>query len=435
LNTVPDASQVDSERDSLRPGDWLPSNIAHLSHWLSALDRRTTDDNTETVELHPVLARFKATIESDPEIYMLFHLMFDQVPGKPPYDKTPNLKPQVRDYRHMLLLMNHILTHGPEFLVIDDEPAGLIGFPINAILDWPMGTAAGFAAFVHPVVNKHLREVLDAWGKFLSSAESTRVLNDSAAGWFGPAARKALPDFVELFECEPDKPHFGYKSWDDFFTRKYRPGVRPVINAEDDCVINNACESKRYKLAQNVKKFDQFWLKSQPYSLFHMLDGDSRVDEFCGGTVYQAYLSALAYHRWHSPVNGRVVSSRIVEGTYYSEAYNQGFANDGKPDDSGPNNSQGYLTSVATRALIFIECDNPEIGLICFIAVGMAEVSSCEITVEDGQVIKKGEQLGMFHFGGSTHCLLFGKNVSLDFIDSSPEDGNLPVNAVLARLK
>jgi len=125
------------------------------------------------------------------------------------------MKPQVRDYQHMLLLMNHILTHGPEFLVIDGEPAGLIGFPINAILDWPMGTAAGFAAFVHPVINQHLREVLNAWGKFLSSPESTHVLNESAAGWFGPAAQRAMPNFVEEFKCDPDKPHHGFSSWDD----------------------------------------------------------------------------------------------------------------------------------------------------------------------------------------------------------------------------
>ena len=65
---------------------------------------------------------------------------------------------------------------------------------------------------------------------------------------------------------------------------------------------------------------------------------------------------------------------------------------------------------------------------------GMAEVSTCEITVVDGQAIKKGEELGMFHFGGSTHCLIFRKNVSLDFVDCSHEEGNLPVNAALARL-
>ncbi|KAK0201287.1 hypothetical protein DFS33DRAFT_1358746 [Desarmillaria ectypa] len=41
---------------------------------------------------------------------------------------------------------------------------------------------------------------------------------------------------------------------------------------------------------------------------------------------------------------------------------------------------------------------------MCFIAVGMAEVSTCEVTVQEGQVLKKGDQMGIFHFGGSTHA-------------------------------
>ena len=46
------------------------------------------------------------------------------------------------------------------------------------------------------------------------------------------------------------------------------------------------------------------------------------------------------------------------DGTYYSETLSEGF------DPSGPNESQGYITEVATRALIFIEADNPKIGLM-----------------------------------------------------------------------
>lgn len=52
---------------------------------------------------------------------------------------------------------------------------------------------------------------------------------------------------------------------------------------------------------------------------------------------------------------------------------------------------------------------------MCFIAVGMAEVSTCEITVFDGQHVEKGQQIGMFHFGGSSHCLVFRKDVNLTF--------------------
>jgi phosphatidylserine decarboxylase len=171
----------------------------------------------------------------------------------------------------------------------------------------------------------------------------------------------------------------------------------------------NACESAPYRIAKNVKRLDKFWIKSQPYSLEHIMAGDALTDKFVGGTIYQAFLSALNYHRWHSPISGKVVKAYVIDGSYYSETLSEGF------DPTGENESQGYITELATRALIFIEADNPDIGLMCIMPVGMTEVSSCQITVYEGQHVKKGDQLGMFHFGGSTHCLIFGPQVKLDF--------------------
>lgn len=163
---------------------------------------------------------------------------------------------------------------------------------------------------------------------------------------------------------------------------------------------------------------DAFWLKEQPYSLENMLNWDEYTGQFAGGdgtTVYQAFLSALSYHRWHSPVSGTIRKAYVVGGSYYLQNLRQGFYDPAGSDDAGPNNSQAFLTAVATRALIFIEADNPDIGLMCVMPVGMAEVSSCEITVQPGQHVDKGEQLGMFHFGGSTHCLIFRPGVNLTF--------------------
>jgi phosphatidylserine decarboxylase len=68
----------------------------------------------------------------------------------------------------------------------------------------------------------------------------------------------------------------------------------------------------------------------------------------------------------------------------------------------------------------------------------MAEVSTCEITVYEGQRVQKGSQLGMFHFGGSTHCLLFRPGVNLEFdLHGRPpglNSSNIPVNAQIARV-
>ena len=127
-------------------------------------------------------------------------------------------------------------------------------------------------------------------------------------------------------------------------------------------------------MSRDVKRHDDFWIKGQPYSLAHMLANDPLAGQFVGGTVYQAFLSALSYHRWHSPVDGQIVKAYVRDGTYYSETPAEGW------DPAGPNDSQGYITEVATRAMMFIEADNPAIGLMCVLPVGMAEVSTCEIT-------------------------------------------------------
>lgn len=421
-----------------RVGQWLSSDQHHLEESISRFIVKADD---ESIPLDPVILEFKELIETDPEIYMLFNLMFSQVPKKPPYNKTPTGKPQIRNYVHMLRVMNIILKTAPEFLEIDGHPAGLIGFPINAILDWPMGTSAGYAAFINEKVNAQLKKVLDRWGEFLKSTDSAYVLTDEANGWFGrnALAPNAMPDFISNFKYEPSEPHFGYSSWDDFFTREFNTGQRPIASPDDDNVIVNACESAPYRQIANVKRRDKFWLKSQPYSLQHILADDEHVDSFVGGTIYQAFLSALSYHRWHSPVSGTVKKVRIIPGTYYSEPLSEGFADPDGPDDSAPNDSQAYITEVATRALIFIEADNPLIGLMCFVAVGMAEVSTCDVTVKEGQHIKKGEQTGMFHFGGSTHCLIFRPEslLEFDFHGQTPSlnTSNIPINSRIATVR
>lgn len=56
---------------------------------------------------------------------------------------------------------------------------------------------------------------------------------------------------------------------------------------------------------------------------------------------------------------------------------------------------------------MIIKADNPKIGRIAIIFVGMAEVSSCVACVKEGMKVKKGEQIGWFMFGGSSHCIIF----------------------------
>ncbi|KAI0722951.1 Phophatidylserine decarboxylase-domain-containing protein [Earliella scabrosa] len=401
-----------------RVGGWLPQDHRVLEQWLkrriAKLDERTRKHGNE--QLADVLEEFKELIESDPVIYMGFHQMFEQVPMKPPYCYDPTGKPQVRDYKTMLGLFDDILKSAPEY-----EVNALVGFPINAIIDWPMGTPAGYSMFTNDKVNAQFQKVFKVWCDYLISPASREVLTTADNGWFGPAASIAMPNFIETYICDPDAPYRGFTSWDDFFTRSFRPGVRTVEYRQKE-IITSACESTIYGRATNVKERDRFWLKGQPYSLADILHyDDTYVSQFVGGTVYQAFLAATKYHRWHSPVDGTIFDVVHVPGTYYAESPAMGF------DPAAPDASQAFITAVATRALVYIQADYEPIGLMCFVAIGMSEVSSCEVTVGKGDRVSKGDEIGMFHFGGSSHCLIFRPETKVTF----PRDQNIGDDVLL----
>jgi phosphatidylserine decarboxylase len=275
-----------------------------------------------------------------------------------------------------------------------------------------------------------LKKVLTVWCDFLSSPDSLYVLNDSDAGWMSQAARRAIG--IEQFRHDAGDPHWGFTSWNDFFTRRFHEDARPVADADDDSVIVSACESTPYSIKTDVQRRDRFWLESQPYSLEDMLANDESVGQFVGGTVYQAFLSATNYHRWHVPVAGTIVRAFVKDGTYYAEADSEGAA------AVEPTNSQGYIVHVATRAIILIQADDPAIGLVAFVPVGMVEVSSCVIApqITAGHHVSKGDELGHFQFGGSTHCLVFRPGAIADFnLKALPQPENPHAPLVLVRSK
>jgi phosphatidylserine decarboxylase len=383
--------------DVRRRAGWLPDSQDDLEAWLTG-HRERVEAKGEQVVLHPVLAEFRDLLDTDPVVRMYLDRMVEEVPQNRTYSKR-----HLTSVEQLLRLINEVLTIAPEF---GDQAVTL---PLGAILDWTMGTPAGFAAYRDPRVNAMLKKILTVWCAFLDSGDSRYVLNDSPTGWKCDAAKRAIG--IDQYEHDPEDPYWGFTSWNDFFTRRFKPGERPVACPGDDTIIVSACESTPYGISTDVQRRDRFWIKSQPYSLQDMLADDESVDEFVGGTVYQAFLSATDYHRWHSPVAGTIVRAFVQDGTYYSEADSEGA------DAVEPTNSQSYLAHVAARAIILIQADNPVIGLMAFVPVGMSDVSSCVIDpdITTGHHVAKGDELGYFQFGGSTHCLVFRPGAIADF--------------------
>lgn len=398
------------------PAPWLPRDYETAARMVAALFAQGAP---EKQELHPIILEFKALIEEDPVVRMDMTSMIDQIPPK--YKAH---HPKTVD--ELLAQLNRVLTIAPTYLPPEDhdkEAVALVGTPVSALLIWTMGTPAGFAAYRNEKINVMFKKLLAVWTQFLDSEASAYVLNPSPTGWQSPAAQAQLQ--MGYYVYEPAAPHWGFSSWNQFFTRKLKPGARPIQLPEDDTAIVAACDSTVYRIARNAQRQEKFWIKAQPYSLGDMLD-HKHVDEFVGGDVFQAFLSPFNYHRWHSPVSGTIREAFVKEGLYFSQAPSEG------EDPTDQDHSEGYIAHVQTRALIFIEADNKNVGLVCVMPIGMVEISSCIINeeIKPGARVEKGQELGYFQFGGSTHCVLFGPGVVREF--TGQENSFYQVGQVIA---
>src|SRR4051794_20393200 len=92
---------------SSRVGDWLPRDHRVHKDWLDGVIKHV-DENPK--DLHPVLKEFENLINTNARIYMLINQMFEEIPKKKPYNDNPEGHKQLRDYKHFLELLNHILV-------------------------------------------------------------------------------------------------------------------------------------------------------------------------------------------------------------------------------------------------------------------------------------------------------------------------------------
>jgi phosphatidylserine decarboxylase len=186
-----------------------------------------------------------------------------------------------------------------------------------------------------------------------------------------------------------------------------------VASPRDAKVVVSANDGNLVSISRNVKLYDRFWLKDEPFSLIDMLDRSEHTGRFVGGDVVQIFLSGANYHRWHAPIAGTVREAYVVDGLQFSDAESAG------PDPNGVL-SEGYYACVNTRGLVFIESDDPKIGMVCVIPIGITEISSVTIGVSHGQRIEKSQELGYFSYGGSSMCLVFQPGAIQEFTMGTP---------------
>jgi len=231
------------------------------------------------------------------------------------------------------------------------------------------------------------------------------------------------------------EPAYGYTSFDN---RRFRsPEIDRSLGPIDDLRIFSApCEASLYAIQKNVQKTDELFIKEEAYSLVHLLANDRPFYRWLHWRHFQTFLHTTGYHRWHAPVNGTIKKLVDIPGTYFAQSpaliSEEIQSEDSKALPSYLKSLQ-FFTNTAARRLIFIGADNNSIGLMCFIAIGMMEISTCEVTAYEGQHVNRGDELGMFHVGGSSSAVLFNSGAAIE-VDSeyTKESVAVPISAPIA---
>jgi len=235
-------------------------------------------------------------------------------------------------------------------------------------------------------------------GKFLDTNES---INESSLATFYAAANYHMDDYPV--------PFGSWKTFNQFFARRINSAVRPVYRPDDTSVIDSPADSTFdgwWPIDDNAK-VTTFSSKHIPWSIDQLLVDSKYGEKFKGGKFMHSFLAPYDYHRQHAPVAGKVVEVKVIPGVCYLQVVAESDAN-GKPTLSMKReldapDDPGYQFLQA-RGLIVLDT---AIGLVAVLPMGMAQVSSVVLTVGNGDVLTKGQEISYFQFGGSDIVVVF----------------------------
>jgi phosphatidylserine decarboxylase len=226
-------------------------------------------------------------------------------------------------------------------------------------------------------------------------ATTTRLVR-----WF---VRKYGVDMDEAAVADPT----AYKSFNDFFTRALKEGVRPIAAADLVCPVDGTISQfGRIEHDQIVQA------KGHRYSTSALVGGDvDLATRFHDGSFATLYLSPKDYHRIHMPCDGALTRMIHVPGTLFSV---------------NPTTARGVPGLFARNERVVCVFDSATVGTFVLTLVGATIVGSMA-TVWHGAInaprvrrvrewhygdravtLKQGEEMGRFMLG-STVVLLFGQ--------------------------
>jgi phosphatidylserine decarboxylase len=213
-------------------------------------------------------------------------------------------------------------------------------------------------------------------------------------GWYSKKAfSRAKIDAVQkqlsLSMDDFQTPSSGFRNFNDFFTRKPKPGCRPFDPDPDVLVSPSDC---RLFVIPNVDRNDMFQVKHMTWSVQKLAGvSEERADKFRKGAVALLRLAPGDCHRFYYPADGELCQRNCLKGLY---------------DSVNP-------IALAARKNVLLENvrEVSELKLSGFGEALMIEVGAFGIAAivqtHQGRSFCKMTEKGYFEVGGSTIVLVF----------------------------
>lgn len=219
------------------------------------------------------------------------------------------------------------------------------------------------------------------------------------SAWYGwrmnrpVSANRVLP-FVVDYDLDAEeftRPATAYRSFNEFFYRTLRPGARPIAPGAEVAVLP---ADGRHLAYQDVDAADGFYIKGKKFTLAALLGSDELAREFAGGSMLISRLCPVDYHRFHFPVAGTPGEARLINGWLYSVS------------PLALRLNPGYL--VENKRMVTL-IDSERFGRVAQLEVGATMVGAILQSYVPGRAVAKGDEKGMFAFGGSCVITLFAR--------------------------
>jgi phosphatidylserine decarboxylase len=247
-----------------------------------------------------------------------------------------------------------------------------------------------------------------ALGGVLRRSMLTRLAPSKLYGMWQSSSlsKRAIAGVVTQLSIDMDEcivPSGGFKSFNDFFTRRLKPGARPVDTGARR--LASPADGRTFAYV-DVQGDTLLPAKGHKVSLRDLLADDAEAARFAGGTVIIVRLCPADYHRFHFPCAGVASPSRTIAGPLESVspiALTRGHA----------------ILDNNKRDVAYI--DSPEFGRVAYLEIGAMFVGSIVQTYTPGPVAA-GDEKGLFEFGGSTVILVLEPGrvkVDTDLVDST----------------